>query len=76
MKISSEKISQLKKFTTDYVLILLASLIIGALCGVIGALFVKSINYVTELRSENNWLVYLLPLGGIVGMCIGVSAKK
>ncbi|MEE1012114.1 MAG: chloride channel protein, partial [Acutalibacteraceae bacterium] len=66
MKISSEKISQLKKFTTDYVLILLASLIIGALCGVIGALFVKSINYVTELRSENNWLVYLLPLGGIV----------
>ena len=65
MKISSEKISQFKKFIIDYVLILLVSLIIGVLCGVIGALFVKIINFVTELRSENIWLVYLLPLGGI-----------
>lgn len=68
MKISSEKLSYLRKQAADSALLFLSALIIGALCGVIGALFAKSIEFVTELRAENNWLVYLLPLGGLVSV--------
>ena len=42
------------------------SLIIGALGGAVGAVFAHLISYVTEVRMANEWLLYLLPLGGIV----------
>lgn len=38
----------------------------GTLGGVLGSFFHKSIDYVTTLRSENLWLLWLLPIGGIV----------
>ncbi len=66
MKISSEKITHFKKLTKDYVLMLVSAMIIGVICGAIGALFVKCIEFVTELRTENSWLVYFLPLGGLI----------
>ena len=42
------------------------SLIIGALGGGVGALFSHLISYVTEVRMNNDWLIYLLPLGGVI----------
>ena len=42
------------------------SLIIGALGGGVGALFSHLISYVTQVRMANDWLLYLLPLGGVV----------
>ena len=42
------------------------SLIIGALGGGVGALFSHLISYVTQGRMANDWLLYLLPLGGVV----------
>ena len=42
------------------------SLLMGALGGVAGALFSHLISYVTDVRMDNEWLLYLLPLGGIV----------
>lgn len=43
---------------------------IGALCGVIGAAFSHSLTFVTNLRQENGWLIFLLPLGGLVTVFI------
>jgi len=40
-------------------------IIIGAVCGVVGAAFAKSIEFVTELRAQVSWLLYLLPIGGV-----------
>ena len=34
--------------------------------GTVGALFSHLISYVTDVRMANDWLLYLLPLGGIV----------
>ncbi len=65
MNISSEKISFYRKKTADIAVVLISAAVIGAVCGLIGTLFVKSIEAVTELRAENGWLVYLLPLGGL-----------
>ena len=42
------------------------SLIVGALGGGVGALFSHLISYVTDVRMNNDWLLYLLPLGGVV----------
>lgn len=40
--------------------------LLGLIGGVIGSLFHKTIDFVTDLRIENPWIIYLLPLGGLV----------
>ena len=47
------------------IILLVSALAIGAICGVVGALFAKSIVFVTGLREKNGFLLYLLPLGGL-----------
>ena len=44
----------------------LFSLITGVAGGGIGAGFSYLISYVTKVRTENDWLVYLLPVGGVL----------
>ena len=48
----------------------LFGLLIGALGGLVGALFSHTLSWVTALRTANPWLIFLLPLGGLatVGM--------
>lgn len=40
-------------------------LIVGGLCGLVGAAFSASIAAVTELRAAHGWLVFLLPAAGL-----------
>ncbi len=40
-------------------------LLVGAVGGVVGAAFAKSIVYVTSLRAKYNWLLLMLPIGGL-----------
>ncbi len=51
------------------------ALIVGAAGGIVGSLFHKSIDYVTELRTINTWVVFLLPLGGLL-IAVMYSAFK
>ncbi len=46
------------------------ALLIGGTCGVVGALFSKSIGFVTTLRGEHGWILYLLPLLGILSVAL------
>ena len=41
-------------------------LIVGGLCGLVGAAFSASVTAVTELRTAHGWLVFLLPIAGLV----------
>ncbi len=43
----------------------LLAAMIGIPCGMLGALFYNGIAYVTELRAEYPWILYLLPLAGV-----------
>ena len=44
----------------------LIGLLMGGIGGVLGAVFHHALHYVTHLRSENPWLILLLPLGGLL----------
>lgn len=53
---------RLKKYTFW----LLLSLLMGGIGGVCGAAFAKAVSLVTALRTQNNFILYLLPLGGLL----------
>jgi len=44
----------------------LTGIVIGCVCGVVGGLFAMAVEKVTHLRMHNSWLMYLLPLGGLM----------
>lgn len=44
----------------------IAAVIVGLVCGAVGALFAISVHHATHLRGEYPWLLYLMPVGGIV----------
>lgn len=52
------------------------AVIVGLSGGIIGSAFHIAIDYVTEIRTENSWLVYFLPLGGLVIAGIYWLARK
>lgn len=54
------------KYTVSLFKWLIISIITGALGGLIGSLFHLSVDYVTELREKNIYLLLLLPIGGII----------
>lgn len=45
---------------------ILIAAVVGILGGVAGSIFHLSIDYVTELRTKYDWLIFLLPAGGLV----------
>lgn len=65
-----EKIKNNLKISSDYVITLIKWLVvscaIGVLGGILGSSFHICIDYVTELRINNRWLIFMLPLGGIL----------
>ena len=40
------------------------AIVMGVLGGLMGAGFHHALHFVTQLRGENNWLIFLLPVGG------------
>ena len=58
------------KSIKKYALWGLLALLCGAVCGLCGAAFSKAVSLVTNLRVENDWLLFLLPLGGLLSVGI------
>lgn len=59
-----------KAYTLAFLRWLLLGITVGALCGLVGTLFAKSITYVTDLRGAYPWLVLLLPVGGLASVLV------
>lgn len=59
-----------KIYTFAFIKWLILGITVGAVSGVLGAFFARSITFVTDLRVQNSWLVYLLPLGGLISVAI------
>ena len=61
-----EAVKKSFSYIKSFIKWIIIALAVGAVGGIIGSIFHKSIDYVTELRGENSWLVFLLPAGGLV----------
>ena len=59
-----------EKYTRVFIRWCILSAIMGVIGGLLGALFHHALHFVTHLRSEHMWLIYLLPLGGLLTVAI------
>ena len=66
----TETISKLRKFVRIVVRWCILSVIMGTVGGLMGAVFHHALHFVTHIRSEHMWLIFLLPLGGLVTVAI------
>jgi len=48
----------------------LLSIIMGTVGGLLGAAFHHALHFVTHIRSQHMWLIFLLPLGGLLTVAI------
>ena len=58
------------KFVRIVVRWCILSVIMGTVGGLLGAVFHHALHFVTHVRSEHNWLIFLLPLGGLLTVLI------
>lgn len=63
---TQERVRHVGEYILTFFKWLVFAAVIGVVVGVVGALFHHAIEYATELRAENGWLLYLLPLAGVV----------
>lgn len=66
MKKYKETFGNISAYLFSFVKWILLATLVGAVGGVIGSVFHICIDYVTELRMEHTWILYLLPVGGLV----------
>ena len=56
------------------------SVVVGLVGGLMGAVFHHALHFVTHVRAENQWLIYLLPVGGLLTIGIyrlfGISKNR
>ena len=65
-----EKLQSPKAYAKTFLKWGLLGLLMGILGGLLGAGFHHALHFVTHLRSENTWLIFLLPVGGLVSVGI------
>lgn len=53
-----------------YALLILLGITSGVICGLCGVVFSKAVSFVTDIRTQNEWILYLLPLGGFLSVGI------
>lgn len=65
----------MKKSVVKWIYIIFSALAVGLICGAVGGGFARSIAFVTALRGEHPWILYLLPVGGLISAGIYKLAK-
>ena len=70
MEKERENMEEKIRHWSDYALTLgkwlLFSLVVGVTVGAVGAVFHMAISYATGLREQHPWILYLLPLAGLL----------
>ena len=65
-KIKKLNIKNIVSGTMTFIKWLIISVLTGIVVGIVAIAFHYSIDLVTELRSHHTWLIYLLPVGGLI----------
>ena len=71
-----EKFSKPKAYLITFLKWGLCGLLMGVLGGLLGAGFHHALHFVTHLRAEHNWLIFLLPVGGLFSVGIYTLFKQ
>lgn len=61
-----KKSVSLLRYVKAFIKWVVISVIVGAVGGIVGTAFHMSVDYVTEIRTQNSWLIFLLPVGGLI----------
>jgi len=61
-----EHVQSVTVYTKTFVKWLLVATVVGLVGGFFGSIFHIAIDFVTEIRTENSWIILLLPVGGLV----------
>jgi len=61
-----ENLKQTLKYIITFLKWVIIAIVVGVLGGILGSVFHLCIDYVTEIREENGFIVFLLPLGGLL----------
>lgn len=59
----------------EYILLIFGAVITAILCGGVGALFSHTIKFVNNTFASYGWLVYLLPIGGVLTVLLFKALK-
>ena len=72
----SQIFSKAKIYLITFLKWSLFGLLMGAWGGLLGAAFHHALHYVTHLRTEHTWLIFLLPVGGLLSVGIYTLFKQ
>lgn len=64
------KLSKPKTYLITFLKWGLFGLLMGVIGGLLGAVFHHALHFVTHLRAEHTWLIFLLPVGGLLSVGI------
>ncbi|NFO02942.1 chloride channel protein [Clostridium botulinum] len=70
MNIIIAKFKSIKRYIITFFLWVVVAGITGLIGGFIGSLFHLSVEYATSFRIENDWIIFMLPLGGALIICL------
>ncbi len=59
-----------KAYALAFLRWLLLGGIAGVACGLLGAAFAHAVSSVTDVRAGNSWLLFLLPIGGLLSVAV------
>ena len=63
-----EKLHHPEDYIKSFLKWSILGVLMGAIGGVLGAVFHHVLHFVTHVRSEHMWLIFLLPLGGLLSV--------
>lgn len=66
LELITESFKIVIKYIAAFIKWIVIAVVVGLIGGVLGSLFHLSIDCVTELRKENGFLIFLLPVGGLL----------
>ncbi len=75
-----EKLHHPEYYVKTFLKWAIMSVTVGILGGLLGAAFHHALHFVTHIRQENQWLIFLLPVGGLLSVGIyklfGISRNR
>lgn len=65
-----EKLHNSENYVKIFLKFGILGIVLGCMGGIVGAVFHHALHFVTHVRAENPWLIFLLPLAGLATVAV------